>query len=52
LAYAENSSKNAISRLRPIDTGEKGELGYGDFWKETAISLRARGSVVNSTRVK
>jgi DNA-binding protein HU-beta len=33
-----------------IDTGEKGELGYGDFPKETAIAAARARSPVNITR--
>ena len=43
-------AKTRIHDLGLIDTGEKGDLGYGDFPKKTAISASRARSTVNITR--
>ena len=43
----------AFRRRAPIDTGEKGDLGYGGFPRKTAIfAARAGSAVLTITRVK
>jgi DNA-binding protein HU-beta len=51
LTWPENSNKNADSGPPLIDTGEKGDLGYGRFFEQNRDLRCARESSVKITRV-